>query len=90
MYLCRDIDGQQKNQYLTFQIGEANHTFMLKPFAPYNSQMSPKNSHKFIRIYYMGGLILRVNALYMLSCFLKLFALVGKELINRCHLRHID
>jgi len=29
---------------------------------------------------YMGGLILGVNTLYMLSCFLKQFALVGKGL----------
>jgi len=29
----------------------------------------------------MGGLILGVNTLYMLSCFLKQFALVGKGLI---------
>jgi len=28
----------------------------------------------------MGGLILGVNTLYMLSCFLKQFALVGKGL----------
>ena len=28
----------------------------------------------------MGGLILGVNTLYMLSCFLKQFALVGKAL----------
>jgi len=31
----------------------------------------------FVRIY-MGGLVLGVNTLYMLSCFLKQFALVGK------------
>jgi len=43
--------------------------------------MSPENAHKLIRIY-MGGLILGVNTLYMLSCFLKLFALVGKGLIT--------
>jgi len=42
--------------------------------------MSPENAHKLIRIY-MGGLILGVNTLYMLSCFLKQFALVGKGLI---------
>jgi len=42
--------------------------------------MSPKNAHKLVRIY-MGGLILGVNTLYMLSCFLKQFALVGKGLI---------
>ena len=41
--------------------------------------MSPENAHKLIRIY-MGGLILGVNTLYMLSCFLKQFALVGKGL----------
>ena len=52
---------------------------LLKPFAPYSSQMSPENAHKLIRIY-MGGLILGVNTLYMLSCFLKQFALVGKGL----------
>ena len=51
--------------------------------------MSLKNAHKFIGIY-VRGLILHINALYMLSCFLKLFALVGKELINRFHLWHID
>jgi len=43
--------------------------------------MSPENAHKLIRIY-MGGLILGVNTLYMLSCFLKQFALVGKGLSN--------
>jgi len=57
-YIFVSIDGHHKNQYLTFQIGDANHTFMLKPFVLYNSQMSPKSSHKFIRLYYMGGLIL--------------------------------
>jgi len=41
--------------------------------------MSPENAHKLIRIY-MGGLILGINTLYMLSCFLKQFALVGKGL----------
>jgi len=41
--------------------------------------MSPENAHKLIRIY-MGCLILGVNTLYMLSCFLKQFALVGKGL----------
>ena len=41
--------------------------------------MSPENAHKLIRIY-MGGLILGVNTLYMLSCFLKQFALVGNGL----------
>ena len=40
--------------------------------------MSPENVHK-LRIY-MGGLILGVNTLYMLSCFLKQFALLGKGL----------
>jgi len=29
----------------------------------------------------MGGLILGINTLYMLSCFVKQFALVGKGLI---------
>jgi len=43
--------------------------------------MSPENTHKLIRIY-MRGLILGVNTLYMLSCFLKQFALVGKGLIE--------
>jgi len=43
--------------------------------------MSPENAHKLIRIY-MGGLILGGNTLYMLSCFLKQFALVGKGLIK--------
>ena len=43
--------------------------------------MSPENAHKLIRIY-IGGLILGVNTLYMLSCFLKQFALVGKGLMN--------
>jgi len=51
----------------------------LKPIAPYSSQMSPENAHKLIRIY-IGGLILGINTLYMLSCFLKQFALVGKGL----------
>jgi len=46
--------------------------------------MSPENAHKLIRIY-MGGLILGVNTLYMLSCFLKQFALVGKGLIEDDH-----
>jgi len=41
--------------------------------------MSPENAHKLIRIY-MEGLILGVNTLYMLSCFLNQFALVGKGL----------
>jgi len=41
--------------------------------------MSPENAHRLIRIY-MGGLILGVNTLYMLSCFLKQFALEGKGL----------
>jgi len=36
----------------------------------------------------MGGLILGVNALYMLSCFLKQFALVDKGLIMFTH-KHI-
>ena len=45
--------------------------------------MSPENAHKLIRIY-MGGLILGVNTLYMLSCFLQQFALVGKGLIDYC------
>jgi len=40
---------------------------------------SLENAHKLIRIY-MGGLILGVNTLYMLSYFLKQFALVGKGL----------
>ena len=43
--------------------------------------MSPQNAHKLIRIY-MGGLILGVNTLYMLSCFLRQFALVGKGLMG--------
>ena len=42
--------------------------------------MSLENAHKLIRIY-MGGLILGIDALYMLSCFLKQFALVGKALM---------
>ena len=50
------------------------HFVFIKPFAPYSSQMSPENAHKLIRIY-MGGLLLGVNTLYMLSCFLKQFAL---------------
>jgi len=50
------------------------HWPMPKPFAPYSSQMSPENAHKLI--------ILGVNTLYMLSCFLKQFALVGKGLIH--------
>jgi len=41
--------------------------------------MSPENAHKLIRIY-MGGLLLGVNTLYMISCFLRLFALLGKGL----------
>jgi len=49
--------------------------------APYSSQMSPENAHKLIRIY-MEGLILGVNTLYMLSCFLKQFALVGNGLMG--------
>ena len=44
--------------------------------------MSPENTHKPIRIY-IGGLILGVNTLYMLSGFFKLFAVVGNELIAR-------
>ena len=50
-----------------------------KYHAPYRACMSPGNAHKLIRIY-MGGLILGINTLYMLSCFLKQFALVGKGL----------
>jgi len=49
----------------------------LKTYAPYTAHMSSENAHKLIRIY-MGGLILGVDALYMLSCLLKQFALVGK------------
>jgi len=41
--------------------------------------MNPENSHKPIR-FYMGDLILDVNTLYMLFCFFKLLALVGKGL----------
>ena len=41
--------------------------------------MSLENAHKLIRIY-MGSLIVGVNTLYTLSCFLKQFALVGKGL----------
>ncbi len=37
------------------------------------------SSHKPIKIY-MGGLILGVNTLYRLSCFCKLFPMVGKGL----------
>ena len=54
--------------------------------------MSPENAHKLIRIY-IGGLILGVNTLYMLSCFLKQFALVGKGLmisrryVSRCFMK---
>jgi len=51
----------------------------LKTYAPYTAHMSLENAHKLIRIY-MGGLILGVDALYMLSCFLKQFALVGKRI----------
>ena len=50
--------------------------------------MSPENAHKLIRIY-MGGLILGVNTLYMLSYFLKQFALVGKGLkVETVHAVH--
>ena len=52
----------------------------LKPYAPYRARMSPENAHKLVRIY-MRGLVLGVNTLYVLSCFLKQFALVGKGLI---------
>jgi len=41
--------------------------------------MSLENAHKLVRIY-MGSLIVGVNTLYTLSCFLKQFALVGKGL----------
>ncbi len=39
--------------------------------------------HKAIRIY-MGGLILGVNTLYRVVCFLKLFIIGGKGLRNGC------
>ena len=41
--------------------------------------MSLENAHKLIRIY-MGSLIVGVNTLYTLSCFLKQFTLVCKGL----------
>jgi len=44
--------------------------------------MSPENAHKLIKNLY-GRLILDINTLYMLSCFLKQFALVGKKKIRR-------
>ena len=56
-----------------------------KYHAPYRACMSPGNAHKLIRIY-MGGLILGINTLYMLSCFLKQFSLVGKGL--NVHSKH--
>ena len=44
--------------------------------------MSPEDTHKPIR-FYIGGLILGVNTLYMFFCFFELFAVVGNELITR-------
>ena len=41
--------------------------------------MSPEDTHKPIR-FYIGGLILGVNTLYMFFCFFELFAVVGNEL----------
>ncbi len=38
------------------------------------------SSHKPIRIYMPGSLILGVNTLYRLYCFFKLFPMVGKGL----------
>ena len=46
--------------------------------------MSLENAQKLIRIY-MGGLIVGVNTLYTLSCFLKQFGLVGKGLSKEHH-----
>ena len=54
------------------------------PIAPRISQMSPEDTHKAIRIY-IGGLILGVNTLYMLFCFFKLLAVVGKMLGQCCN-----
>ncbi len=45
------------------------------PYIPDSARTSPKNTHKFMG-FYMEGLILGVNAMYMLFCFFKLF-LVG-------------
>ena len=50
---------------------------------PIEPAWAMENAQKLIRIY-MGGLIVGVNTLYMLSCFLKQFALVGKGL-NQSH-----
>ena len=41
--------------------------------------MSPEDTHKPIR-FYIGGLILGVNTLYMFFYFFELFAVVGNEL----------
>ena len=41
--------------------------------------MSPEDTHKPIR-FYIEGLILGVNTLYMFFCFFELFAVVGNEL----------
>jgi len=38
----------------------------------------------------MGGLILGVNTLYMLSCFLKQFALVGNGLTEHTWVGHYN
>jgi len=50
--------------------------------------MSLENAHKLIRIY-MGDLIVGVNTLYTLSCFLKQFALVGKR-VNSSYSQYIE
>ena len=41
--------------------------------------MSPEDTYKPIR-FYIGGLILGVNTLYMFFCFFELFAVVVNEL----------
>ncbi len=45
--------------------------------------MSPESTHKFMG-FYMEGLILGVNTLYMLFCFLKLFLLgrIGLKVVT--------
>ena len=51
---------------------------------PIEPAWAMENAQKLIRIY-MGGLIVGVNTLYMLSCFLKQFGLVGKWLSKEHH-----
>ncbi len=54
---------------------------LVNPLPTNDTSICVMSSHKPIRIY-MGGLILGVNTLYRLFCFLKLFPMVGKRLTH--------